>query len=143
MSTPPTNTHKHTNTHTCTDKCAKYKETWIYEVRTHICLVMTYHVLKALPFCITTHTNKQTHTHTHIYMLTHLHLHERPPVEAACCSRQGTPQTTPLRHGGHTPSSATFPQTFPLAPFSFSLYFTSLSSLLSSSYSVPHPGCPI
>lgn len=44
---------------------------------------------------------------THTEMLAHLHLHEGSPVKAACCSRQGTPQTTPLRHDGtHFLSSA-------------------------------------
>lgn len=138
------------------NKCAKYKETWtVYEIGPHICRVMTYHVPKAL--CYTPgstgslflyHNTYKTNRSTNTQILTHLHLHERSPVEAACCSRQGTPQTTPLRHGGNTPSSATFPQTFPpLCSFLFFLYLTSASAslprLLSSSSSLPLPGCPI
>lgn len=143
--------HTSANTHTCMmDKCAKCKETWtVCEIRTHICLKMTYHVQKALCYtpgstgsmCLYPNTCKQTeaqtHTHKHTLMLlTHLHLHERSPVEAARCSRQCTPQTTPLRHGGHTPSYATFPQTFPpslLPPFPLphlSLFFSSPSPVL-------------
>lgn len=113
-----TNTHMHTHMHT-----------QMHQIQGNLDRIL--HICRVLNSKSTTHTQ----------MLTHLHLHEGSPIEAACCSREGTPQTTPLRHGGHTPLLPSLkPHSFFFFFFFFFYYFTSPFFV---SRSLPHPGCPI
>lgn len=123
VSTPPTNiqkrepsqTHMHTHMHT-----------QMHQIQGNLDRIL--HICRVLNSKSTTHTK----------MLTHLHLHEGSPIEAACCSREGTPQTTPLSHGRHTPL---LPSLKPHSFFFFFYYY--FTSPFSVSLSLPHPGCPI
>lgn len=102
---------------------------------------MTCHVLNALCYkpesTYSLPLSQHMETNTHTEMLTHLHLHKGSPVEAACCSRQGTPQTTPLRHGGYTPFLCYLSSNPSLCFFLLFLYFPSPSS------SLPRLLCPL
>lgn len=75
-------------------------------------------------------------TRASLQLFAHLHLHEGSPVETACCSRQGTPQTAPLRHD---PAPL---QTFTFAYYYFFFFIFSVLLLLLQQQLMPVPPPP-